>query len=63
MSENKRIIPKEWFDFEDWLEDRAKRAKKTSDECDGTNEVFEHYEFVRREWISYIAETIRNSKP
>ena len=54
MSE-KPIIPKEWFDFDDWLKERAERVK-------GYDDIRSHYEFVRHEWVSHIANTIRQSE-
>ena len=58
MSENKRIIPEQWFFFEDWLKERADKAKQTAVEVAEPDECSEHYEFVRREWIAFVADTI-----
>lgn len=60
MDNGNRIIPEEWFYFEDWLKERADRASQNSEHGE-ENEYYNHYEFVRREWVSHIADTIRKS--
>lgn len=62
VSDGKRIIPDEWFYFEDWLKERAERAKKTATECGESSECYEHYAFVRNEWTAHIANTFRKSE-
>lgn len=61
MGDKKRIIPEEWYYFEDWLAERAEQAKKNAIGFGESDEYYEHYEFVRREWIAHIANTIRES--